>query len=120
MRRSIGISLASLITSACAIGWAAQFGWAADHGPVRVDHRNLPTRGCNRGEHPMMVFDREGNFLRSWREGQYPPAHGVHMAPDDTMFLTIDGEHFVRKVTLDGAPMASRYCSKIVHPPSIR
>ena len=61
MRLSIGISLASLITSACAIGWAAQFGWAADHGPVRVDHRNLPTRGCNRGEHPMMVFDREGN-----------------------------------------------------------
>src|SRR5215472_17894287 len=22
----------------------------------------------NRGEHPMMVFDREGNFLRSWGE----------------------------------------------------
>jgi hypothetical protein len=62
----------------------------------------------------------EGNFLRSRGEGQYPPAHGVHMAPDDTMFLTIDGGHFVRKVTLDGAPMASRYCSKIVHPPSIR
>src|ERR1700731_1439471 len=50
----------------------------------------------------MMVFDREGNFLRSWGEGQYPRAHGVHMAPDDTMFLTDDGGHFVRKVTLDG------------------
>jgi hypothetical protein len=24
------------------------------------------------------------------------------MAPDDTMFLTDDGGHFVRKVTLDG------------------
>ena len=23
----------------------------------------------NRGEHPMMVFDRDGNFLRSWGEG---------------------------------------------------
>src|SRR5665213_1344910 len=33
----------------------------------------------NRGEHPMMVFDRAGNFLRSWGEGQYPRAHGVHM-----------------------------------------
>ena len=31
-----------------------------------------------RGEHPMMVFDRSGNFLRSWGEGQYPRAHGVH------------------------------------------
>jgi hypothetical protein len=56
----------------------------------------------NRGDHPMMVFDREGNFLRSWGEGQYPRAHGVHIAPDDTMFLTDDGGHFVRKVTLDG------------------
>src|SRR3954447_23852949 len=56
----------------------------------------------NRGDHPMMVFDREGNFLRSWGEGQYPRAHGVHIAPDGTMFLTDDGGHFVRKVTLDG------------------
>ena len=31
----------------------------------------------NRGEHPMMVFDREGNFLTSWGEGQYPRAHGL-------------------------------------------
>ena len=50
----------------------------------------------------MMVFDRAGNFLRSCGEGQYPRAHGVHMASDDTMFLTDDGGHFVRKVTLDG------------------
>src|SRR3954470_17421560 len=56
----------------------------------------------NRGEHPMMVFDREGDFLRSWGEGMFPRAHGVHVAPDDTMFLTDDGGHFVRKVTLDG------------------
>src|SRR5271154_3575945 len=28
----------------------------------------------NRGDHPVMVFDRDGNFLRSWGEGQYPRA----------------------------------------------
>jgi DNA-binding beta-propeller fold protein YncE len=56
----------------------------------------------NRGEHPMIVFDREGNFLTSWGEGQYPRAHGLHMAPDDTIFLTDDAGHFVRKVTLQG------------------
>src|SRR3984893_8762758 len=43
-----------------------------------------------------------GQFPASWGEGQYPRAHGVHMAPDDTMFLTDDGGHFVRKVTHDG------------------
>src|SRR5207248_1172434 len=34
--------------------------------------------------------------------GQYPRAHGIHVTPDDTMFLTDDGRHFVRKVTLEG------------------
>ena len=38
MRRSIGISLASLIMSACAIGWA-HFGWAADHRSMWVEQR---------------------------------------------------------------------------------
>ena len=50
-----------------------------------------------RGEHPIMVFDRDGNFLRSWGEGQYPRAHGVHMGPDESIYLTDDGGHFVRK-----------------------
>jgi sugar lactone lactonase YvrE len=50
----------------------------------------------------MCVFDREGNFLRSWGEGLFRRAHGVHMAPDDTLWLTDDGDHTVRHCTLDG------------------
>ena len=56
----------------------------------------------NRGEHPMIVFDREGNFLRSWGEGVFPRAHGLHMGPDDTVWLTDDADHTVRQCTLDG------------------
>ena len=56
----------------------------------------------NRGEHPMIVFDREGNFLRSWGEGVFPRAHGVTMGPDDTIYCTDDGDHTVRKCKLDG------------------
>jgi hypothetical protein len=77
-------------------------GWSfKEVGGVGVDSRDN-VYVFNRGEHPMMVFDRYGTFVCSWGEGQYPRAHGVHMAPDDTMFLTDDGGHFVRKVTLDG------------------
>src|SRR6201982_2209638 len=77
-------------------------GWSfKEVGAVGVDAKEN-VYVFNRGEHPMMVFERDGKFLRSWGEGQYPRAHGVHMAPDDTMFLTDDGGHFVRKVTLDG------------------
>src|SRR5689334_564927 len=55
----------------------------------------------NCGDHPMMVFDRTGNFLRSWGEGEYPRAHGVHMGPDESIYLTDDGGHFVRKCRLE-------------------
>jgi hypothetical protein len=77
-------------------------GWSfKEVGGVGVDTRDN-VYVFNRGDHPMIVFDRNGNFLRSWGEGQYPRAHGIHVTPDDTMFLTDDGGHFVRKVTLEG------------------
>src|SRR5471032_326594 len=56
----------------------------------------------NRGEHPMIVFDRDGNFLRAWGEGLFPRAHGVFVAPDETLWLTDDGDHTVRQCTQDG------------------
>ena len=56
----------------------------------------------NRGAHPMMVFDRQGQFLRSWGEGVFTRAHGITMGPDATVFCTDDGDHTVRKCTLDG------------------
>src|SRR5262249_29749922 len=42
-------------------------GWAlnADVAAVGVD-KNDNVYCFNRGEHPMIVFDRNGNFLRSW------------------------------------------------------
>lgn len=56
----------------------------------------------NRGEHPMMVFDRDGNLLNSWGEGMFPRAHGLQVGPDDTLWLTDDGNHTVRHCTADG------------------
>jgi len=56
----------------------------------------------NRGEHPVAVFDSVGNLLNTWGEGVFTRPHGVSMAPDDTIFLTDDGDHTVRRCTLDG------------------
>jgi hypothetical protein len=56
----------------------------------------------NRGAHPMVVFDREGNFLRSWGEGLFARAHGIHIGPDEHLYCTDDGDHTVRKCTLEG------------------
>ena len=77
-------------------------GWSfKEIGSVGVD-RNDNVYVFNRGEHPMIVFDRAGNFLRSWGEGMFPRAHGLHMGPDDTVWLTDDGDHSVKQCTLDG------------------
>ena len=56
----------------------------------------------NRGPHPMMVFDRQGSFVRSWGEGLFKRPHGAHFAPDGTLYLTDDGDHTVRQCTTDG------------------
>ncbi len=56
----------------------------------------------NRGDHPVAVFDSAGNLLRTWGEGVFTRPHGVHVAPDDTIWLTDDGDHSVRHCTLDG------------------
>src|SRR5262245_31434699 len=56
----------------------------------------------NRGEHPVIVFDREGKFLGSWGEGIVKRAHGIRIGPDDFIYLTDDLDHTVRKFTPDG------------------
>ena len=56
----------------------------------------------NRGDHPMIVFDSDGNFLSSWGEGVFSRAHGLTIGPDDMLYCTDDGDHTVRKCTPDG------------------
>lgn len=56
----------------------------------------------NRGEHPVIVFDQEGNFLRSWGEGLVGRAHGITIGPEDEVWLTDDGNHTIRKFTPQG------------------
>ena len=62
-------------------------GWSfKDVAAVAVDSKDQ-VYVFNRGEHPMMVFDREGNFLRSWGEGVFQRAHGLHIDADDNALL---------------------------------
>jgi DNA-binding beta-propeller fold protein YncE len=59
----------------------------------------------NRGDHPVMVFDRDGQFLTSWGEGLFQRAHGIFIGPDDAVYCTDDLDHTVRKFTTDGKPL---------------
>ncbi len=43
-------------------------------------------------EHPVMVFDREGNFLRSWGAGLFAFPHTIRADKDDNLWL-VDRDH---------------------------
>ncbi|HVZ02086.1 MAG TPA: peptidyl-alpha-hydroxyglycine alpha-amidating lyase family protein [Dongiaceae bacterium] len=85
------------------IGWPElPDGWQiGEVAAVGVDrHDNVYV--FHRGRNPLMVFDSEGRFLRCWGEGVFVRPHGIHMGPDDTIYLTDDVASAVYKCTLDG------------------
>jgi sugar lactone lactonase YvrE len=103
------------VLGAGAYRYEVRDGWAklppeqefnADVAAVGVDAQDR-VYAFNRGRHPMVVLDRDGNFLRSWGEGVFHRPHGLHMAPDGTVWLTDDGDHTVRHCTLDGKVLAA-------------
>ena len=51
----------------------------------------------------VIVYDRDGNFLRSWGEDIFTPrTHGIAVGPDDMVYTVDDGDHTVRKFTPEG------------------
>jgi DNA-binding beta-propeller fold protein YncE len=56
----------------------------------------------NRGEHPVIVFDRNGEFQGSWGDGRFVRPHGIAIGPDDAVYCTDDVDHTVRIYAPDG------------------
>lgn len=76
------------------------FGWPEVAG-VATDSRDR-VFVFNRGDHPVIVFDRDGLYLFSWGEGVFARPHGITLGPDDSVYCTDDMGHCVRKFTPDG------------------
>src|SRR5882757_6836424 len=72
-----------------------------DVAAVAVDRRNNVYL-FTRGDDPVIVLDRHGNVLRTWGHGMFVHPHGLHIGPDESIYCTDDGDHSVRKCTLDG------------------
>jgi sugar lactone lactonase YvrE len=69
---------------------------------VAVDGEDRVYLIC-RGDHPVIVYDQKGKFVRSWGEGEFSyRTHGITVGPDGTIFCTDDGRHTVRQFTPDG------------------
>ena len=60
--------------------------------------------GFQRKDPPIVVFDRDGNFLSSWGNGNFVNPHGIYIA-DDIVYLTDREGSVAMKYTLDGKPL---------------
>ena len=56
-----------------------------------------------RGDHPVIIYDRDGRFIDSWGEGQFSyRTHGMFMSEGNQLFLVDDGGNSVGRYALDG------------------
>jgi DNA-binding beta-propeller fold protein YncE len=65
----------------------------------------------NRGEHPLMVFEPDGRFVRAWGEGLFTRPHGLTLARDERhgeiLYCVDDDGHWIGKFSLDGQLLMS-------------
>ena len=57
-----------------------------------------------RTEPPVVIFDREGNFVNSWGNGNFVDPHGLFIK-DDIIYLTDREGSTAMRYTLDGKPL---------------
>ena len=81
-------------------------GWAhVDVAGVCTDKDDNVYLFC-RGDHPVIVYDKNGALLGSWGEGTFSyRTHGMYMAGGDELFLVDDSGNSVGKYGLDGTEL---------------
>ncbi|MEZ4709173.1 MAG: peptidyl-alpha-hydroxyglycine alpha-amidating lyase family protein [Caldilineaceae bacterium] len=56
----------------------------------------------SRSAHPLVIFDRDGNFLDSWGEDVLEDAHGIYIDAADNVYCTERETHCIRKFNSRG------------------
>lgn len=77
-------------------------GWSfVEVAGVAVDSRER-VYVFTRGEHPVIVFDKEGQFLNAWGEGVFARPHGIYIDHEDKVHLADCDDHTIRTFTSEG------------------
>ena len=77
-------------------------GWSfTEVAGVAVDSRDQVYVFC-RGDHPLIVFDKDGHFITAWGEGVFTKPHGIYVDGNDHVFLVDCGDHTIREYRSDG------------------
>jgi DNA-binding beta-propeller fold protein YncE len=86
-----------------------EFGWAKIPHPMNFKEATsvaVDTKDnvyvFNRGNWPVMIFDRAGNFLSDWGVGDFDRPHGIRIDDQDNLYTADDLGHIIEKRTCDG------------------
>ena len=86
--------------------WAAlPQGWEMPAAAVAGDSQDRIYCFNRDPDHPIVVFDREGNYLSSWGAGLIAFAHAILLDREDNVWLVDRNNHQVLKFTADGQPL---------------
>jgi DNA-binding beta-propeller fold protein YncE len=84
-------------------------GWPGSSSPIKLGQVSAVATDASdrvfvfhRGEPPVVVFDRDGKYLRSWGEGLVKKAHGLRIDREQSVWTTDVGHHLVRKFSPEG------------------
>ena len=94
-------------------GWT--FGWIPG---VAVDSQDR-VYVYSRSEHPIVVFDPDGNFLTSWGDDVLENAHGIFIDGDDNIYCTEWSSHCVHKFNTEGQLQWTLGTPGIPRPPGL-
>jgi len=87
---------------------------------VATDSRDRVFVFC-RGNHPVIIFDRDGNFISCWGEGHFHlGAHGLFIDSDDSVYLADYQAHVVEKFKPNGELVWTLGTRNFATPPLLR
>jgi sugar lactone lactonase YvrE len=55
-----------------------------------------------RSEHPVLIYEPDGTFVKAWGEGVFTNPHGLMIGPDDAVYCLDNVDHTLRKFSPDG------------------
>src|SRR5207237_1314855 len=89
-------------------GWP-QLPRGVELGPVSAVATDAKDRVyvAHRGPRPVLVFDRDGPFLRSGGDDHIKTAHGLRVDPEGNVWVTDIGDHLVMKFDPEGKLLLS-------------
>lgn len=89
-------------------GWP-QLPQGVELGPVSAVATDAHDRVyvAHRGRRPILVFTREGRFLRSWGDDHIKTVHGLRIDPAGNVWITDIGNHLVMKFDSEGKLLLS-------------